>query len=137
MVRLFAEWNFDVQLTRKFMKHIITIAVLLCVAVPAFAQDGKTHTGSVIVLTTPNYQIVSQLVESVTVTDGRLEVVRRIVEYPVAIPAVNCTSPPCDWTRRRVVKEIYGVKDGKLQLLETIEGKIIPAQAERVERPKP
>jgi hypothetical protein len=35
----------------------------------------------------------------------------------------------------RVRKYVYGVKDGKLTLLRTIEGKIMPAQSERVEWP--
>lgn len=78
-----------------------------------------------------------ETVESAVMVDGRLEIVKRSISYPSAIPALHCWLSPCDWSRRRVWKEIYGVKDGKLLLLETIEGKIIPVQAEHVEWPKP
>jgi hypothetical protein len=40
--------------------------------------------------------------------------------------AVYCPKG-CDFTIRRVWREVYGVKDGKLALLKTVEGQIIPA----------
>lgn len=44
------------------------------------------------------------------------------------------TNPPtCESDPDVVWKEIYGVKDGKLQLIKRIEGKVIPAQEERIE----
>ncbi|MBL8186580.1 MAG: hypothetical protein JNK38_01160 [Acidobacteria bacterium] len=52
-----------------------------------------------------------ETVESVVMVDGRLEIVKRSISYSSAIPALNCWPSPCDWSRRRVWKEIYGVKD--------------------------
>lgn len=77
-----------------------------------------------------------ETVESVALVNGQLEIVKRSASYPVYVPAVACWPNNCDLRSQRVWKEVYGVKDGKLILLETIEGKIVPAQAERVEWPK-
>lgn len=77
----------------------------------------------------------TETIESVSVVNGQLEIVKRSTCTPTAIPAIACIPGPCDFTKRRVFKEVYGARDGKVALLYTVEGKIVPAQAERVEWP--
>lgn len=75
-------------------------------------------------------------VESSELVDGELIVTKRSACAPAGsgVWAVYCEGG-CNFTTYRAYKEIYGVKDGNLALLRTIEGKIVPAQSERVEWP--
>lgn len=133
----------------KFIFGIFVFVLVSLLAAPALAQQsGSVDIVEVVKKMNPGgastihfipessfEAFYKEDVESVRFADGRLEIVKRSISYPSLIPAVNCSL--CDWSRRRVWKEIWGVKDGRLALLEVIEGKIIPAQAERVEWPRP
>lgn len=68
--------------------------------------------------------------------DGQLEITKRSACIPSMTSSINCWPTPCDFTIHKVWKEIYTARDGKIVLSKTIEGKIVPAQSERIEWPK-
>jgi len=98
-------------------------------------------------------------IESVTLVDGKIEIVKSH-DYGVSVQSMQCQNnggmdlvyKPLELGRlegnilllpsnnmlftKRIWKEIYIAKDGKIVLEKTIEGKIIPAQNERWEFPE-
>lgn len=129
------------------MNFVRTFALILFAvffATSVRAQEGSSPTpaqpfrlGSTLEFKSDalGYLSYKETVESITLVNGQLEVVKQSVSDLSSIPAMACVASPCDWSRRRVWKEVYGVKNGKITLLKTIEGKIIPAQDERIEWP--
>lgn len=98
-----------------------TLLIILLLTVGAHAQV----TTSTLALTTdtPPEQVS---IESVSLVDGQLEIISRVVIPPGNfVPAVICDPMPCDFTQRFMRKEIYGIRDGKVALLRTIKGRII------------
>ena len=130
---------------------VVTILALLLVA-SASAQEKKpgsltigsagpitwTGTGSSDLLYRGTaYASYSETIESTELTeDGKLEIVKRSTAQPSIAPAIGCLPGPCDYTIRRLWKEVYTVKDGKIVLEKTVEGKIVPACGEVYEFPK-
>lgn len=85
--------------------------------------------------TSPTSEISNKVLSAVFEPEkGTLKITRRIKEDYIfySCHSFNCSPETTD----RVVMQIYGVKDGKLALIKTIEGKIIPAQEERIEWPE-
>lgn len=76
--------------------------------------------------------IISTRIESFSVVDGVVEVVK---SQPVQTMVCTLSYPNlfAPQVSRRVWKEIYRVKDGKIVLSETVEAMIFPAQEERWE----
>ncbi len=58
--------------------------------------------------------------------------------YEEILASATCyaTNPVQCENDRRAYRKTYGIKDGRLQLLKTEEGKIVPAQEERIEWPE-
>lgn len=133
------------------MRTLLCFVILFLCSIPAFAQDkpaGITSSGTLasgavkpsdIRTSEPSQAFdasYSESIESVTLSEGKPEIVKRSTRVPSLIPAIACFPGPCDWTIRRVWKEVYAVKDGKIILEATIEGKISPATKEAYEWPK-
>lgn len=128
------------------MKIVLTVLLFAasCAAQTTTVTPSETPlatgTGS-LVFGDPSTSAAASEVRTVSATlvAGKLEIVRRMDYIPNAVPAIGCISEgiklngtPCDWTVHKVWKEIYGVKDGKLVLLEKIDGQIVPAKAEQI-----
>ena len=76
-----------------------------------------------------------ETIKSFSLQDGRIVIEKHSKCHPNMTPAIGCWPGPCDFTQYRQWREIYGVKEGKLELLKTEEAKHFPAQAERWEYP--
>ena len=80
------------------------------------------------------YHFPAEHIEGMFLIDGKIEIVKSqvnpsqvlLLTYPVQDPGLQ----------KRIWKEIYIAKDGKIVLEKTIEGKITPAQDERWEFPE-
>ncbi len=118
------------------MKRLLTLLILLAAcAVGARAQDISAYTLS-------NKTLSSSCTTQTLVypKGGTL-----VVEYDRICPVLTGTLTLTEsgvltttpMSTRRVWREIYGARDGKVVLIKTIEAKVVPAQAERVEWPNP
>ena len=124
------------------MRLLLAFVIGFILAVVAQAQSGTTITlswdpGSGTV-STANIVCAERLI-SVEVKGNTIEIVKHKGCPPNSMHLVGyvCLSEPCDFTAHYIWKEIYGVKDGKLTLLQRVEGKIIPKryEDERIEWP--
>lgn len=128
------------------MKKLLVIALVMFSAAAARAQVApkttleQITTGTITIgedgLTGLSSSECSETLVSTELIAGRLEIVRRSTCYPISTPAVVCTPGPCDWSVRRVWREVYAARDGRIVLIKKIEGKITPAQTERIEWPE-
>ena len=77
------------------------------------------------------YRFPAEHIESVVLVEGKIEIVKSQID----IIQVHLLTYPLQNNRslKRIWKEIYIAKDGKIVLEKTIEGKFIPAQDERWE----
>ncbi len=110
----------------------LAFALLLAIAGSTLAQQS----GSVTIDLSGQCTATTETIVSATLVEGRLEIVKRSSCYPNSVPAIACLPKPCDWTIRKVWREVYAAQDGKIILLKKIEGKIIAAQEERIEWPE-
>jgi hypothetical protein len=72
------------------------------------------QTGSATIEFSEPCSAAEEKIVSAALVDGRLEIVKRGSCYPNAVPAIACFPKPCDWTIRKVWRDVYGVQGGRL-----------------------
>lgn len=95
-----------------------------------FVQFGS-YTGTSITSTSSWNALGEKKIVSVTVKEITIEIVYRqqsFITYTSGTISINNSYQYQNYNPDRVWKEIYGLKDGKMTLLEVVTGKIIPEQ---------
>jgi len=115
------------------MSKFIFVLILAFISLDGYAQT-TSGTGSGVLSVTgislPDKKCVVTLLESdFKFNENKIEITKREDCNPNGnfTYALYCGSSPCDFSTHRVYKEIFGVVDGKIKLVKTVEGKIIPA----------
>lgn len=118
------------------MRNRMMLIAVMLTATAAWAWGQNRSEGVTLSVVPVGSGTYGETIVSVEHKDGRIEVTKRSNYMPSSVPAIVCAPQPCDWMIRKVWREVYEAKDGKIVLSKKIEGRVLPAQDEKIEWPK-